>query len=142
MLSADVDVAANPDPGKGKGKGASSWLPELDSPKLSIALPPVDRDPEPPQAAVNETTQPSEAADAKAVAVAPASEAPAASQDAASPSSASSVAGADYYYQLDAIKSESSVAPENPTEELHDEPPKALSLAETHAPLAPAPRSD
>ncbi|KAJ2699060.1 hypothetical protein FB645_005440 [Coemansia sp. IMI 203386] len=144
MLSADVDVTANPDPGK--GKGASSWLPELDSPKLSIALPPVVRDPEPPQAAVNEIMQPSEAADTKAVAVALASEAPAASQDAASPSSASSVAGADYYYQLDAIKSESSVVPENPyenpTEELHDEPPKALSLAETHAPLAPAPRSD
>ncbi|KAJ2587894.1 hypothetical protein H4R99_007992, partial [Coemansia sp. RSA 1722] len=128
------------------GKGASSWLPELDSPKLSIALPPVDRDPEPPQAVVNEITQSSKAADTKAVAVAPASEAPAASQDATSPSSASSVAGADYYYQLDTIKSESSVASENlyenPTEELHGESPKALSLAETHVPLAPAPRSD
>ncbi|KAJ2870871.1 hypothetical protein FB639_004556, partial [Coemansia asiatica] len=102
---------------------SSRWLPELDSPKLSIALPPIDKDPEPsPQADAQPASfdanddvakQPSDAAvaivakDAAAEIPAPASDAPAASLDITSVSAASSNA-ADYYYHLDSLRSDSS----------------------------------
>ncbi|KAJ1812656.1 hypothetical protein LPJ56_005422, partial [Coemansia sp. RSA 2599] len=134
MLSAEADAAASCKPGK--AKGVSSWLPELNSPKLSIALPPIGGDSDalqtdaPATAHGDADIDGSKKASDAVVDAKPDAAAPAASQDIVSASVASSNA-ADYYYHLDSVTSEASVALEDP--------PKAPSVAEPSTDVQEAP---
>ncbi|KAJ2395966.1 hypothetical protein GGI05_001341 [Coemansia sp. RSA 2603] len=116
MLSADADSAA-----------AATWLPELNSPKLEIALPTTD--------AAN-TAAPAQPPEQPA----PQTDSPQIDVESLRPASiASSDVAADYYYHLESVRSAASAELSHATESVDAHDPVALHLSRPATPRAREP---